>query len=127
LSMEKRSRVMSSIRGRDTKPEMMLWRELDHRVLRKHPRLPGRPDMGCISRKVAVFVDGCFWHGCPSCYKPPATRPEYWSNKLKRNLANDEKANKNLKASGFKVLRFWEHEVLRDARACAEKVNEALE
>jgi DNA mismatch endonuclease (patch repair protein) len=127
LSMEKRSMVMASIRGRDTKPEMMLWRELDHRILRKYPRLPGRPDIGCVSRKVAVFVDGCFWHGCPSCYKPPATRPEYWSNKLKRNLANDEKVNKNLKASGFKVLRFWEHEVLRDARACAEKVNEALE
>ncbi len=117
---------MSSIKAKDTMPELMLWNELDHRLLKKHPLIKGNPDFGNKSKKVAVFVDGCFWHGCPTCYKPPTTRIDYWSRKLKRNVANDERTNNILKASGFKVLRFWEHEVLKDARACAQKINGVL-
>jgi DNA mismatch endonuclease (patch repair protein) len=124
--MEKRSKVMASIRGKDTKPELMLWKFVDHRRLRRYPRIPGNPDIGNRSRKIAIFVDGCFWHGCPICYKPPSTRPEYWSNKLKRNSANDERINNHLMISGFKVLRIWEHEVMKDAQACAQRINEVL-
>ena len=126
LSPEKRKKVMSSIRSRDTKPELLLWEEVDHRSLRRYPKISGNPDIGNKSRKIAVFVDGCFWHGCPIWYKPPTTRTEYWSNKLKRNVANDERINNTLRISGFKVLRFWEHEVLKDARACVQKINEVL-
>ena len=126
LSSEKRSKVMASIKGKGTKPEVLLWDELDHRIFNRYPRVQGNPDIGSTSRKIAIFVDGCFWHGCPICYKPPTTRTEYWSNKLKRNVANDERINNSLRISGFKVLRFWEHEVLKDARACAQKINEVL-
>ena len=126
LSPEKRKKVMSSIRSKDTRPELLLWEQVDHRGLRRYPKIHGNPDIGNKSRKIAVFVDGCFWHGCPICYKPPTTRTEYWSNKLKRNIANDERINNTLRTSGFKVLRFWEHEVLKDARACAQKINEVL-
>ena len=126
LSPEKRKKVMSSIRSKDTRPELLLWEQVDHRGLRRYPKIHGNPDIGNKSRKIAVFVDGCFWHGCPICYKPPTTRTEYWSNKLKRNVANDERINNTLRISGFKVLRFWEHEVLKDARACVQKINEVL-
>ncbi|MCL4341228.1 MAG: very short patch repair endonuclease [Candidatus Thermoplasmatota archaeon] len=127
LSSEKRRKVMASIKGKDTRPEMLLWAQLDHRIFHRYPRIQGNPDIGCVSRKIAIFVDGCFWHGCPLCYRPPSTRPEYWSNKLKRNLENDERVNIILKMSGFKVLRYWEHEVLSDAEACVQRVNEVLD
>lgn len=127
LSREKRSKVMASIHGKDTKPELILWEQFDHRRIRRYPPVAGRPDFGNISRKVAIFVDGCFWHGCPVCYKTPATRVEYWSNKLKRNIEHDAKVNKLLCDSGFKVIRLWEHEVLGDLPSCVSKVYEVLD
>lgn len=126
LTLEKRSKVMASIKGKDTKPELLLWDLLDHRRFGRYPRIHGNPDIGNNSRKIAVFVDGCFWHGCPKCYKPPTTRPEYWSSKLKRNIENDRKVSKELAGDGYTVLRFWEHEVIADPSVCSEKVMEAF-
>lgn len=122
LSREVRSRVMASIRGKDTKPELLLWKNLDHRAFRRYPRISGRPDIGNVSRKIAVFVDGCFWHGCPVCYRAPRTRQEYWDGKLLRNRANDRKCNESLERQGYAVLRFWEHEVKQDPDEVARKI-----
>ncbi len=117
---------MASIRGRDTKPELILWSLLDHRRLRRHPKILGNPDIGNRSRGVAIFVDGCFWHGCPRCYKAPNTRAEYWSLKLRRNVGHDKAVTSELEEKGFKVLRFWEHLILEDAPACAAKIMESF-
>ena len=125
LTAEKRRKVMSSIRSRNTKPELFLWDELDHRIYRRFPNIPGRPDMGNAKRKVAIFVDGCFWHGCPICYKPPTTRVKYWSKKLYRNAENDRKVNEMLALKGFKVLRFWEHQIREDLGGCLKEVSKA--
>ncbi len=125
LSQEKRSRVMGSIRGKDTKPELILWKFLDHRNLRRYPKILSNPDIGNRSRKIAIFVDGCFWHGCPTCYRAPTTRPEYWERKLQRNRSHDEKSGDELVKKGYVVMRFWEHDVVQNPEKVAGKILEA--
>ena len=120
---------MSRIKGRDTGPELSLRRNvwalgLRYRLQYRIGRT--RPDMVFVGAKLAVFVDGCFWHGCPICYKPPSSRHEYWSSKLRRNFEHDQYVNNNLKDSGYMVIRFWEHEILSDVSGCTLKINEVL-
>lgn len=108
---------MSNIKGRDTAPEMLLRKALWHRGFRFRVnfRVGGtRPDIVFTSRKLAVFIDGCFWHGCPHHYVMPRTRPEFWSEKLESNTRRDRKQTVALIESGWHVLRFWEHEVDSD-------------
>nr|WP_269745099.1 very short patch repair endonuclease [Pseudomonas fluorescens] len=109
-----RSHNMSKVRGRDTAPEMLLRKKLWHLGyrFRVNFRVAGiRPDIVFTSSKLAVFVDGCFWHGCPRHYVMPRTRSEFWSKKLEANTTRDRKQTVALIASGWRVLRFWEHEV----------------
>lgn len=75
---------------------------------RKHWKVFGRPDFAWPGRKIAVFVDGCFWHGCPQCYSRPKTNQRFWKGKLEANQGRDEKVNKVLSTAGWKVLRVWE-------------------
>ena len=89
FSKETRSRIMSRIRGKDTKPELavrrILWKlGLRYRV---HDRtVLGTPDISNKRRRLAVFVDGCFWHGCPVCYREPKTNRDFWRSKISRNM-----------------------------------------
>ncbi|MGC5412445.1 very short patch repair endonuclease, partial [Streptomyces sp. DT225] len=69
--------------------------------------------------KVAVFIDGCYWHGCPEHYVPPKTNPGYWSDKVARNMARDRDTDKRLAEAGWAVLRFWEHQ---DSDVCALEI-----
>ena len=105
---------MSRIRGKNTSPEMklrkMLW-ESGLRGYRVHYKLPGKPDIVFTRKKVVVFVDGCFWHKCPVCFRPPETNAEFWNDKLQKNVERDLKVTKELEDLGWTVLRFWEHEV----------------
>jgi DNA mismatch endonuclease (patch repair protein) len=107
-----RSRMMSGIRGRNTKPEILI-RSMLHRQgfrFRLHvSNLPGRPDMVFPRYRAVVFVHGCFWHGhdCP-LFKWPATRPDFWREKIGRNKANDYRTNAELIASGWRVGVVWE-------------------
>jgi DNA mismatch endonuclease (patch repair protein) len=124
MSPALRSKVMSSIRGSDTRPELilrqLLWRAgLRYRV---HPRLPGRPDIVFTRQRIVVFVDGCFWHGCPIHYKRPSTNEIYWDGKFRRNMDRDELVDMILICDGWTVLRFWEHEILEYASSCATEV-----
>lgn len=74
--------------------------------------LPGKPDFFFPSEKLAVFVDGCFWHGCPTCGHVPKSNSAFWRAKIQRNRERDESATEKLEAIGIKVIRFWEHELL---------------
>ncbi|MFI7338420.1 very short patch repair endonuclease [Streptomyces sp. NPDC050085] len=120
-----RRKNMQAVRSRDTGPEWALRRLLHARGLRYRvaarplPELRRTADVVFRSVKVAVFVDGCYWHGCPKHYVSPKTNPAYWSDKVVRNMARDQDTNQQLEAAGWTVLRFWEHE---DAEECATVV-----
>lgn len=107
-----RSRMMSGIRGRDTKPELLIRKGLHARGYRYrlHPRtLPGKPDLAFPSRKAAIFIHGCFWHGhgCP-LFKWPSTRAEWWRAKIEGNRARDRAVRAELAGMGWRQLRVWE-------------------
>jgi DNA mismatch endonuclease (patch repair protein) len=78
--------------------------------------LPGRPDFVFRRQHVCVFVDGCFWHGCPRCYRRPSSNRKYWDEKVKRNRARDRRVNQELRRRGWRVLRFWEHDLEKPNR-----------
>lgn len=114
LTPEQRKRNMSRIRGKNTSPELKLRKMLCEsgiRGYRVHYKLPGKPDIVFTRKKVVVFVDGCFWHKCPVCFRPPETNAEFWNDKLQKNVERDLKVTKELEDLGWTVLRFWEHEV----------------
>lgn len=103
---------MSGIRGRDTKPEMVIRKGLHARGYRYrlHSRsLPGKPDLVFPSRRAAIFVHGCFWHGhdCP-LFKWPSTRAGWWREKIEGNRARDQAVRQQLAAMGWRQLRIWE-------------------
>src|SRR5205823_713845 len=77
--------------------------------------------------RVAVFVDGCFWHGCPSCYRAPKTHKKYWQMKVKRNQERDAQIAADCEASGWRIVRVWEHEVRKNAERIAAKIAGAVE
>lgn len=78
---------------------------------RRHYPVLGRPDFAFPKAKLAVFVDGCFWHGCPRCYRAPATNRRFWRAKYEYNVERDRRISRALRKSGWKVQRFWEHEL----------------
>ncbi|WP_256255753.1 very short patch repair endonuclease [Actinomadura madurae] len=120
---EGRSRNMRANRRTDTKPEVNLRRALHARGYRyrKDFRLDlsegvrVRPDIVFTARKVAVFVDGCFWHVCPEHGREPTSNEWYWTPKLRRNVERDRAADTALSAAGWQVVRVWEHETLPSA------------
>lgn len=129
LTPEQRSYNMSRIRAKDTKPELTLRRLLRERGIRNYrirSDLPGRPDIVFPREKVAVFVDGCFWHMCPICYTEPATRKEFWTKKIEGNVQRDGKVNAELRAAGWTVLRIWEHDVRKDPEKTVSRIISAL-
>jgi DNA mismatch endonuclease (patch repair protein) len=115
-----RSRIMASIRGKSNKStEVALRLALVRAGIRGwvlHPAdLQGRPDFYFVKQRLAVFVDGCFWHGCPRCGHIPKTRTEFWAAKIERNRSRDRKNRRLLASKGVKVLRVWEHELRESA------------
>lgn len=124
-----RSRMMSGIRGRDTRPEMLVRRRL-HRLgfrFRLHVRgMPGKPDLVLARYHAVIFVNGCFWHGhnCPF-FRVPGTRKDFWSDKIAGNKANDRKVRKLLLAAGWRVGVVWEC-ALRGAGEDQDKVGRRL-
>ncbi len=120
---------MSAARRRDTKPEILLRRELHRRGRRFRVvvRVPGNNrrtvDIAFTRHKLAVFVDGCFWHGCPAHGTRPAANREWWAEKLEANRDRDVDTDRLLRAAGWTVLRIWEH---IDAVEAADFVETAL-
>ena len=121
-----RSAIMSKIKGKNTSLEVnfrkLLWKD-GLRGYRLHCKLPGKPDVVFTKKKVAVFIDGCFWHKCPKCYKEPKSRKKYWLPKITNNAMRDRKNIQMLKKEGFRVIRLWEHEIKKNPEKCIERVN----
>jgi len=131
LSKAKRSALMAKIRGEgNASTEQRLARLFRANHItgwRRGVPLPGKPDFVFRAEKVAVFVDGCFWHGCPKHARIPKTRVVFWSTKLEGNAARDSKVSRELRARGWTVLRVWECSltVARGA-ATADRIARAL-
>jgi DNA mismatch endonuclease (patch repair protein) len=130
LSKEQRSYTMSRIksRGNETTEQKAvgIFRKYGIKGWRKHVELPGKPDFIFRKHKIAVFIDGCFWHGCPKCGLRPKSNEEYWTAKIEGNRRRDKKAGKQLRKKGWSVLRLWEHS-LKDSERVAKRVQRALE
>lgn len=129
LTKKQRSYCMSRIRGRDTGPELTLRRAawaagLRYRVKNK---LTGRPDIVFTSSHVAVFVDGCFWHGCPIHSVKPKTRASFWAEKIDRNRARDAVVKGALKRQGWTVLHFWEHDIESHLPRVVSRIGRSVE
>ena len=114
-----RSYNMSRIKGKDTKPEMLVRRFLHAQGFRYrlHVKdLPGKPDIVLPKYKTVIFIHGCFWHGHEDCkyYVVPKTRTEWWLNKINSNIANDKKVAKILKQEGWKIITLWGCQLKQD-------------
>ncbi|MGN6199928.1 very short patch repair endonuclease [Humibacter sp.] len=122
-------KTMQGNRGRDTKAELAVRRlahasGLRYRVnARPEPDLRRTADLLFTRARVAVFIDGCYWHGCPEHFTMPATNLNYWSTKIGRNRERDAETTALLAERGWLVLRFWEHEV---PASVAERIGQAV-
>ena len=123
-SPAQRSQTMRRVKGANTTCELRLRSALHRRGLRYSLRkqLPGKPDIILVRSRIAVFVDGCFWHGCPQHCRRPATNRDYWDRKIDRNIARDQQVNTQLKALGWRVVRIWEHEITQSPARCAARI-----
>ena len=127
----KRSEVMSRIRGRGNKrTELALARLLRANGIsgwRRHAKLPGKPDFVFRAERVAVFVDGCFWHGCPKCFRLPASNRKFWAEKISANRLRDRKVSAQLRKASWRVVRVWEHVLEARPRFVATRIKRCLE
>ncbi len=122
ISKANRSKVMASIRSTENKStERKLRSALARAGLRgwalRPPDIPGCPDFVFRGSRLAVFVDGCFWHGCPRCYRRPHSSSEYWDAKVIRNRRRDSSVRSRLRREGWSVISIWEHDLTTPGRA----------
>jgi DNA mismatch endonuclease (patch repair protein) len=128
LTPAQRKKNMQRIRSKDTKAEVLLRKALWHKGLRYRKNvkdLPGKPDIVFIKQRVAIFVDGDFWHARGHEKRPGeqiATNRSYWEAKMKRNIERDRYVNELLLEQGWLVLRFWESNIKKDLEKCVDEV-----
>ena len=121
---------MARIRGQNTSPEIalrkMLWRHgLRYQL---HRRIEGvRPDLVFPRARVSIFIDGCFWHGCPDHYVRPRSRADFWADKLLTNVLRDRAQTMRLEDQGWTILRFWEHDIACQPEKVVAEVIRAVE
>lgn len=115
VSKAKRSYIMSQIKSNSSIE--VIPRELVGLYLRKHQKnVFGNPDFSNKSKKIALFIDGCFWHGCKVHFKMPKTNRKFWKNKISRNMKRDKQVNRTLRKEGWTIIRVWEHKSKKDLK-----------
>ncbi len=116
----KRSEVMGRVRSMGNKSTELrlaaIFREQGIKGWRRGQNLLGKPDFVFRAERVCVFVDGCFWHGCPKCYRRPGSNQIYWDAKAQRNAARDRVVARELRQQGWRVIRIWEHQLAAKSR-----------
>lgn len=122
-----RSELMQKIKSKKTKPEVIFRKELRKNNIRYRcyvDSLPGNPDFVLVGKRVAIFIDGEFWHGhnWKNKKKRINSNRDYWIPKIERNIKRDRNNNRKLKMLGWRVLRFWEHQIREDIGSCIKKV-----
>lgn len=129
ISPEARSRIMSRIKGKNTSPELILRKALQTakiRGYRLHYKLSGKPDIVFVQKRIIIFIDGDFWHGYlwKRLHRIPPKK--YWQGKINGNIIRDRENNELLRKEGWRVLRFWEHEVKNNTERCIRKIKKCL-
>ncbi|HDN59227.1 MAG TPA: very short patch repair endonuclease [Candidatus Marinimicrobia bacterium] len=130
LNEADRKKTMKAVKSKNTFPERRLRASLAGNGINgwklHNQEVPGKPDISFLGEKIAIFVDGCFWHGCPTCAKPlPKTNKEYWSRKIKRNCERDKELDLILHDEGWLILRVWTHEIRKmdSLRVITSRIN----
>jgi len=122
----KRSAVMSRIRSRGNKDTelalMRLFRQNHITGWRRHQDVFGKPDFLFRRNRLTLFVDGCFWHGCPKHCKIPAGNRAFWKKKFAANKARDLRVNRELRKLGWRVIRIWEHDLAKRGEVCIRRI-----
>jgi DNA mismatch endonuclease (patch repair protein) len=126
-----RSRIMAAVRSKGNRSTEGVVRARLARAGLRGWRvcagdIKGKPDFLFDGERVAIFVDGCQWHGCPRCYRPPRSNVVYWSAKVRRNRARDKLVTDLLQRAGWRVLRFWEHELRQSSRRMLSQIARAI-
>lgn len=125
FSKEKRSKIMSAIRGKGTKIEDAVARELFKngiRFRRNVKDLPGTPDIAIKKYKIAIFLDSCFWHGCPEHFKMPKSNKAFWANKIEKNIVRDSKIDQYYTENNWHLVRIWEHDLNFNFKKTTKKI-----
>ena len=131
FTRKKRSEVMSHIRGRGNKEtELALMKIMRRKGItgwRRKQSLFGNPDFVFRKERLVLFVDGCFWHGCPKHYQQPTNNQDFWKEKFQLNKKRDRLVNRTLHRAGWRVLRIWEHDLTRKNEVrCVRRIRYAL-
>ena len=121
------SRIMSSIKDRNTKPELAIRKVMWNNGIKGYrlhwKKVPGKPDIAFPSKKVAIFVNGCYWHKCPNCNpSTPKSNVEFWNNKFQKNVERDKRKVQQLKQLDWKVLILWECQIIKNMDICVDKI-----
>jgi len=115
LNKKERSKRMALIKSKKNKStELRLIQQFkEHNIKgwRRNYKLFGKPDFVFVKKKIAIFIDGCFWHGCSKHRRLPKSNVQYWTNKISRNIERDKLVSETLTSKGWKVIRLWEHEI----------------
>jgi DNA mismatch endonuclease (patch repair protein) len=134
FTKEKRSEIMSLIRSTNTKPELALRKLVSanvyphgYRYKIHYKKLPGRPDIVFVGRKIAIFMDGTFWHGHTIAKIQTRPTDDFWRKKIENNMARDKRVNYRLKKLGWKIIRIWEHDLKKSPQKVLTRIMRALE
>ncbi|SHL13555.1 very short patch repair endonuclease [Alicyclobacillus tolerans] len=114
VSRRRRSEIMSAVRSNNTSLELRVRRELWRRGFQFRTNvkdLPGKPDIAIKKLKLVIFIDSCFWHGCPEHVRMPKSNVEYWTTKIEKNKTTDKTITEHYQAMGWHIVRIWEHDV----------------
>lgn len=125
MTKKQRSECMSRIGGKNTNLEHVFRKHIRAfgvKGYRSYAKIPGRPDLYFPNHKLAIFVDGCFWHGCPRCASFPATNKKFWKEKIEGNKKRDKAVNMKLRKLGIRVIRFWGHDIKKSPDGCVKKL-----
>jgi DNA mismatch endonuclease, patch repair protein len=129
LTQEQRSKTMRAIKSRsqlENRVSKALWRD-GYRFRKNDKSLIGKPDISIKKYKIVIFIDSCFWHGCPLHGNMPKSNREYWEKKLSRNKERDQQVNEYYKEIGWSCMRVWEHELKQNFDQTVEKIKHFID
>lgn len=129
FSKNKRSEIMSKVKGKDSQIEIVLRKALWKKGIRYRKNVKknfGNPDLVLAKYKTVIFVDSCFWHGCPKHYGAPSTKIIFWKKKLEQNKKRDKGVNLHYKKTNWQIIRIWEHEIKRSLKTVVLKIIKKL-